>query len=469
MRGAFSEAFLAGDPRAETFLPRVFDRADARRAFVARARERTSAIVPAGSVAVVTGQQIGLFLGPLYTVYKAASAIACARALERETGVRCVPVFWLQTEDHDIEEIDHCHVLDSHGALVKLQVPSPPTRCSVAHVRLGDEVVRQLDRMESCVGPGEVVTFFRRHYRPDATFAQAFAAALHELFGDELVLVDPCAHDARAVHVKALNDAAELSQRLLARERALEAAGFEVQVKVRPGAPLSFFHPEGATGPRFRLVPHGDGFAFVGRDGQVSREAAQCGPFSTSALLRPIVQDTLLPTAAIIGGPGELNYYAQLAPLYEAFGVPMPMLVPRARFSLVDARTRERREKAAVARPRLSPDALEQNLLAAVDAQLSQVPQTDAGVADAVKITRGTIARAASRLAGRYRRTLETAEDVAAQRSARVQQVLMPDGQPQERVLGLPNFAARLGLRAFKDLVLANVDPWNPQLKELAL
>jgi hypothetical protein len=147
----------------------------------------------------------------------------------------------------------------------------------------------------------------------------------------------------------------------------------------------------------------------------------------------------------------------------------MPMLVPRARFSLVDARTRERREKAAVERPSLSPDALEQSLLAAVDAQLRRVPQTDAGVADAVKITRGTIARAASRLAGRYRRALDTAEGVATRRSARVQGVLMPNGQPQERVLGLASFAARLGLKAFKDLVLAHVDPWDPQLKELAV
>src|SRR5687768_16068290 len=113
MPGAFSDAFLRGDARAEPFLRRDFARPEARRGYVWRARERRAhpalGIEP-GAAAVVTGQQVGLFLGPLYSVYKAATAIACARALEAETGVRCVPVFWLQTEDHDFEEIDHVWV-----------------------------------------------------------------------------------------------------------------------------------------------------------------------------------------------------------------------------------------------------------------------------------------------------------------------------------------------------------------------
>ncbi len=169
MLGSFSESFLAGDPRAEPFLPGDFRRPDARREHVLRARERRAhpdlistlraqesrlpqsasrkanleALATPGTVAVVTGQQVALFLGPLYSLYKAATAIVAARALEAETGTRCVPVFWLQTEDHDLEEIDHCHVLDAEAQVVQLKLSTGgegPHRASVKHVLLGDSV-----------------------------------------------------------------------------------------------------------------------------------------------------------------------------------------------------------------------------------------------------------------------------------------------------------------------------------------
>ena len=126
MPGPFAAAFLAGDPRTGPFLARDYASAERRRAAVLRARERRAAPglgIEPGAVAVVTGQQVGLFLGPLYSVYKAATAVACARALQAETGVRCVPVFWLQTEDHDFEEIDHVHVLDAEGQRAPRDAP----------------------------------------------------------------------------------------------------------------------------------------------------------------------------------------------------------------------------------------------------------------------------------------------------------------------------------------------------------
>ncbi len=488
--GPFSVGFLAGDPRAEPFLPASFRTAEGRRAAVERARARRAhpdliptlsgsregiaALGVAGTAAVVTGQQVALFLGPLYSVYKAATAIVAARALERETGTRCVPVFWLQTEDHDFDEVDHCHALGPDAAVTKLRVTEAPTaRSSVRTAVLGPSVTAALDQLEACVGPGEAMALMRACYRPGVPLAAAFAEAMAAIF-PELVLVDPrhpaLAHAAVPVHTKAITEEAALTARLEERARALTAAGFDVQVPVRPGVPLSFFHADGPDGPRQRVSPD-------------VMPAQAPGRFSTSALLRPILQDTLLPTAAIVGGPGELNYFAQLQPLYAAYGLPMPMAVPRARFRVVDARTRQLLSKLGLSaaeveapaeqvRARLRPpvafppEQVEQRLTAAVEAVLREVPAKDEGLVDAVKRTRETIARAASRFAGRYRRSIDGADAVVGDRLRRAQAALFPNGEPQERVFCFAQVATA-GIRAFVDPLLAAIDPWTPGVKEL--
>lgn len=528
----FAPAFLAGEPRTAPFLSSGFRDADARRRHVAQARARrlhpalhqalvrddgalppsparvanVAALAEAGTVAVVTGQQVGLFLGPLYCLFKAAAAVACARALQAETGTRCVPVFWLQTEDHDFDELNHTFVLDERGGeVVRLAlVEAPPPRTQVHRAVLGASVEQALSRLAACVEgrphADEVLALLRAHYQPGRTVTQAFAGVLAALFADEgLVLVDPrapgLAAAAAPVHRRAFEDTAALAQGLEARVAALEAAGFDAQVTVRPGAPLSFFHPDGADGPRFRLVPQGDGFALVGREGVVSRAAldaalaAEPERFSTSALLRPILQDTLLPTAAVIGGPGELNYFAQVGPLYDTFGLPPPLMVPRARFRLLEPRVRAQLDELGLAAaqleaplervlaaarrdaaPALDAAELERRLVDAAAAVLAQVPEPRGqDVADALARTQATVARAASRLAGRYRRAQETTDGVRLERARRAQRALFPDGQPQERVFGFAAYAARVGPRALVERVLAAVDPWHPDVKELSL
>jgi bacillithiol biosynthesis cysteine-adding enzyme BshC len=526
MSAVFSPAFLRGEARALAFLPDHFRHA-ARRAEVVReaARRRVSpatlaalraqaaglppsarreahldALGQPGTAVVVTGQQVGLFLGPLYAVYKAASAVAVARALEQETGVRCVPVFWLQTEDHDFEEIDHCHVHGHDGALARLHLGAPHhvARASLSGLTLGAGVEGVLEALGTALHglphADETLALYRRHYRPERTWAHAFAGVLAELF-DELVLLDPrdeaLAAQALGVHRRALEEATPIARLLVERQAALAEAGFAAQVHVRPDAPLSFFHPDGPEGPRFRLEPRDGRLGLVGRPESFSTAEllAVTEPrcFSTSALLRPLVQDTLLPTAAVVGGPGEANYFAQLAPLYAHFGVPFPLFVPRARFRVVEARTRsllgtlgltpaevEASREALLERllpppPEPSPQALERRLAEAVEPLLSAV-EAPAGsdVADAVDRTRKTIARAASRLAGRYARARLRRDEVLAGRIDRAQRALFPLGEPQERVLGLPGFAARQGVAGFTALVLAHLEPFATDVKELA-
>ncbi len=511
---AFSAAFLSGDARAHAFLPDDFRYANKRAGSVQRAATRAIAApvlaalraqasrhpmssarqssldalgVP-GSVVVVTGQQVGLFLGPLYSLYKAVSAIVTARALEQETGVRCVPVFWLQTEDHDLEEIDHLDA-QSTDELVRLRVQSAHVpRASVSSVLLGEQVEAAVaalrESLDGAPFAGEVSSLFERHYRRECSWVSAFAGVMSELL-PELVLLDPrdeaLALHVRGVHQRAFDECDAISKVMLARQAALSTAGFDVQVHVRDGAPLSFVHPDGRDGARYRVERCADGWKTVGGDLRVElSDDPLC--LSTSALLRPIVQDTLLPTAAIIGGPGELNYFAQVSPLYAHFGLPMPMVMPRARFRVLEPRVATLLQKLGlraedVEVPRdavlqrltpvgveLTPELLERRLLDAVEPILETVPELE----DAVKRTRGTMARAASRLAGRYAHQLRTRDATVLGRVERVQRSLFPHGEPQERVLGFPEFAARFGITGFTSMVRDALVPFSTQVMTLS-
>jgi bacillithiol biosynthesis cysteine-adding enzyme BshC len=528
MSSAFAPAFLRGEARATAFLPDDFRHASRRAEQVRRAGtravsaqtlaalraqavrlapsprrdEQLAALGQPGTVAVVTGQQVGLFLGPLYSLYKAATAVVLARSLQAETGVRCVPVFWLQSEDHDFEEIHHCDVNGRAGAPVRLQLDAPHRveRSSLSGLTLGVGVEGALESLatalEGLPHADEVLALFRRHYLPEQTWVRAFAGVMAELF-DELVFLDPrdeaLAAQAMPLHRRALEAAPAIAGLLLERQAALERAGFTAQVHVRPGAPLSFFHPEGRDGPRYRLEPRGDGWGLVGAPAgapalstlDVLAREPLC--LSTSALLRPLLQDTLLPTAAVVGGPGEANYFAQLAPLYAHVGLPMPLFVPRARFRVLDSRTQsllatlglgasevEVPAEALLQRllpppPSLPPAELERRLVEAVEPLLAAVPATPGSdVEDAVQRTRKTLARAASRLAGRVARERLRGDEVLTARIERLQRVLFPHGEPQERVLGFPGFAARFGLANLTARVLAHVDPFELAVKDLS-
>jgi uncharacterized protein YllA (UPF0747 family) len=421
-----------------------------------------------GAATVVTGQQVGLFLGPLYTFYKAATAVAVARALAAESGVPCVPVFWLATEDHDFAEIARCTVAGR-----RLALPVDDARVSVAHRRLGPEVTALVDALGEAIADqphaAEVRTLFAEHYVPGAPPARAFAAVLARLF-DELVLIDPrdpaVARLAAPVVRRAIADADELERLLAARGEALRAAGFDEQVRPRPGFTLAFVHPDGAEGPRHRL-PQG------------ARPPEDPLQLSTSALLRPLVQDALLPTAAYVGGPAEIGYLAQVAPLYPRFDLRPPLVVPRARFRLIPPAARRLLETlgltpadaeradlvARVAPP--SPGAPDTSWLAELEARLAGCGAEPRDVARA----RRSFTHALERLARRQQHAAALHADTAAGRARRLQAWLFPDGQPQERVESLAWFAAHAGPATLTARVGAAINEWplNNDVKDLWL
>lgn len=536
---SFSSAWIQGDPRALSFLPDRFRHRASRAEAVAAAAsrplspalhgvlvERNARLAPSptrerhlellarpGTTAVVTGQQVGLFLGPLFTLYKAASAISAARALTEETGQPCVPIFWLQTEDHDLPEIDHCITPRGAGASLRsaLELPGAATsRVPVAHQHLGESVTRALSALRAELGNHpfalEHLELLERAYRPEATLAEAFAEVLSALFADEgLIFLDP--RDARLaplaapLHQRALMEAASIATRLAERGDALTQAGFSEQVHIRPGAPLSFFSPDGIEGARYRLDPAAPNtWSLVGHPQGASVTTAELLSwlereplrFTTSALLRPLLQDTWLPTAAYVGGPGEIAYFAQLAPLYEHAGLPMPLIVPRARFRVLDDRTRGLLDKLGLAPDDVStprdellarlaargagegfepPEAVEARLMGALTPELTRLGQRmavlDPSFAHALERTEESVRGALSRLVAKYGRAIAQRDQVTVERLDRLRGYLLPEGVPQERIHGLPYYACRFGARDFTRLVLEACEPFSGHLRDL--
>ncbi|MDR1726395.1 MAG: bacillithiol biosynthesis cysteine-adding enzyme BshC [Acidobacteriota bacterium] len=331
-----------------------------------------------GGVAVLTGQQTGIFGGPLYTVYKALTAVELAVELRRR-GVSAVPVFWMETEDHDYKEATKCAVMEVRPPAPA--APSAPAMVAARGVDFGAGLFPEAEVAAKAVGSlrftetvgaatrafaacwgdspqgaawkAEAVAALEGAYAPGASFAEAFARTLHWLFaGTGLVVLDPADPGLKRlltpVFRRAVAEAGRIRAALTRRDGELRAAGFHSQVKVLDGATTLFLTvdgrrhaleqtsgPESADGaaPAFRLKNGGGEFS----EGELL-ELAERRPeaFSPNVLLRPIAQDALLPTVAYAGGAAEVAYFAQVEALYKIFGRAMPVVWPRDAFTLVE-------------------------------------------------------------------------------------------------------------------------------------
>jgi bacillithiol biosynthesis cysteine-adding enzyme BshC len=299
----------------------------------------------AGAVAIVTGQQVGLFSGPAYSIYKAVSVLRWAEAITRR-GVDAVPIFWLATEDHDLAEVNHSD-WNTRAGLAHYELPERKEDDDkrVGEVALGDGVKSLVGKAaESLEGSfaEETAGALRDSYTPRDTYGSAFGKLMARLLaGRGIILIDPL--DARlhrlaaGVYRGALNQADFLRDALLARSKELERSGFHAQVKVARETTLLFYNVDGRRLPlRRRNGNFSAGKASFTPD--ELRAAIDKSPeaFTANVLLRPVNQDTILPTAAYIGGPAEIAYMAQAQVAYQALLGRMPAILPRAGFTLVE-------------------------------------------------------------------------------------------------------------------------------------
>jgi bacillithiol biosynthesis cysteine-adding enzyme BshC len=305
-------------------------------------------------LAVVTGQQAGLYTGPLYTIYKALSAIKLAGCLTQR-GQSAVPVFWIATEDHDFPEVATAEFigcdcrLASVEASAKMHAENVPVGRVVLDESIEETTKRLLDVLPTTEFTPNIEKLLRETWQPGRTFGEAFARMMLRLVGCYgLVLLDPLdrelKHLAAPLYAEAARHAPEVASALVARSRELEEAGYHAQVLATPDSFPLFLHTE--DGARHSVTRGDDGSYQVKgtRESYTSEElgalaASEPERFSPNVTLRAVVQDYLLPTVAYLGGAAEIAYFAQTAEVYRVLSRPVTPILPRSSLTIVERRT----------------------------------------------------------------------------------------------------------------------------------
>ena len=326
----------------------------------ASTRSHIEALRAPDTIAIVTGQQVGLFTGPLYTIYKTITTLQLAEEWAEQTGRTVVPVFWVEGEDHDFEEIATAHVLHRNEVVPLRYAPDVSDNPgAVGRLALTDQIHDVLDRLDEALPPSDfkpdVMERVRAAYQPGTRIEDAFTRLLRSLFEDEgLVFINP--DDARLKALtrplfrREIQDPQAPAARIEATSQALRDHGYHAQVTARP-TNLFWLAESG----RHAIDLTDDGlFQLRGTDRTYSREALlnhlddTPERFSPNVILRPLMQDLLLPTAAYVAGPGEVSYFAQYKDVYDWADLDMPLIHPRASVSLVEGKVQKVLDKYAL-------------------------------------------------------------------------------------------------------------------------
>jgi bacillithiol biosynthesis cysteine-adding enzyme BshC len=475
---------IASDPGVFESIAREMRFPPERRAALVEALRPQNGECPAleqlareGTVAVVTGQQVGLFSGPAYTIYKALTAIKLARTLA-DRGIPAVPVFWLATEDHDFAEVNHCWVFNAENRAVKLEMPeSPASSQPVGQFVLGATPIAELRAaLAGLPYGGEVSAWVEEAYQPGRTMGEAFSVLLKRLLAQYGMLhVDPMAPAMRQLAAPAIRSALaaapDLTRAVLERNRALEAAGYHAQVRVEDQTSLVFLLENGR---RYTLRRYGNDYLQNGRRFSTEELMERADQLSPNALLRPVVQDSMLPTLAYIGGPAELAYLAQSAVIYREILGRMPAPLHRAGFTLADQRAGKLlarygltladcahgddavRERIAA---RLIPAALSGSLAEtkadveqAVDRLAGGLASFDASLAAALSKSRQKMLYQLGKMERKIGRETMARDARAAGDAAYLSNLLYPQRHLQERLYSMLPFLAKHGTGLIGDL-----------------
>jgi bacillithiol biosynthesis cysteine-adding enzyme BshC len=459
----------------------------------------------ADAFVLTSGQQPGLFTGPLYTVYKALSTAGLARVLERQWQRPVVPMFWIAGDDHDFAEASRASWITADGTVRTAQLSPRANDAPLTPMYrelLGSGITTLLDQLASDLPVSEfreaTLEWLGRHYRPDATIAGSFAGALAELLAPAGVVclesTHPAAKRAAAGYlVRALGLARELNRDLSRHAEDLQSAGLELTVTLDEQATLVMV--EGALG-RDRLLVDAGGFITrrsrerFTLDALAALAAAQPERLSPNVLLRPVIESALLPTVAYLAGPGELSYLPLTRPIYERMRVPRQAVLPRWSGVLVEPRVDRVLRKFDIDLMDLlqPPGALEARLVRSqlpdqASRALDSLRQALASGYDELARSAGDIDPTLTRpVQGAKHQAVSSLQDIERKliqhlkrrqetelgQLAKARTLVHPESQPQERLLTVAPFLARYGPSLITEL-LETIEGWYASALEGAL
>lgn len=467
--GAWREAIarVQRHPRQRDALADLIEAQQRRRGASPDALAAAARLRDPRTIAIVTGQQAGLFGGPLFTLLKALTALRLAERVAAEHRVPTVAVFWIDAEDHDWDEVKACGVLDGElnfGEVTLGRLPGAGEG-PVARVRLDDSIADTIAALGARLPPTEftpaLIDTIRSAYRPGSSMVEAFGRLLESTLGPRGLVVfdaaDPAAKPLAApIFAREVEQAGATPRLAAAAGAALAARGYHTQVTPTLDH-LALFHLDGVrTG-----IPARDAPALL------ERVRTRPAEFSPNVLLRPLVQDALFPTACYVAGPNELAYLAQLHGIYDAFGIPMPLMYHRATATIVDSNTMRflaRHELPLEALRAQDEGALNQLLEAQIppavhvsqdetaravaermEALARAVAQLDATLEGAVRSTLGRMQDDLKRLHAKIIQGIKRKDETVRRQFRHAQAQAFPGGHPQERAIGFVYFVNKCG------------------------
>ena len=437
------------------------------------------------TVAVVTGQQAGLFGGPLFTLLKAITALKLAAQTSKRFEVPVVSVFWIDAEDHDWDEIRHCGILDTNLQFhsVSLQNKLEANNTPASTIVLNNAIDKALDELSEHLEPNDSTTTLlsqlRMAYKPGVSMTKAFAKWIESVLGSKGLIVfdssDPAAKPlVNGVFKHELKTSGRTVTLVQEAGNRIAQLGYKPQLNLQADRPALFY----LDGVRLPIYNSGEGFR-IGTDTRTSKsliEELDKHPerFSANVALRPLVQDTLFPTIASVVGPSELSYFAQLQEVYKDFGIRMPLVFPRATVSIIDpAATRflnkhnlsleclkprddstlnKLLESEIPASVNLSIDRAHQSAQDSLGAIISAVPKLDPTLEASARSTLERIEKNIQAFQGKVIKAAKRKNETLQRQFTRTQTQIFPNGQLQERELGMVFFLNRYGSTLADDL-----------------
>ena len=439
------------------------------------------------TIAVLTGQQLGILGGPLYTIYKSITAIKlCNHLKENYDGFNFVPVFWLEGDDHDYDEVRNFSVLNNENQLLNLKYDDGHleeiNRGSIGSLKFNQNIESVINELTGSLRETEfkasLLDLVRSIYQPDKTFLEAFRELMIRLFDEYgLIIFNPLDSDVRKlltpVFTKEITEFGEHTGDIVERSAELEEV-YHAQVKVKP---INLFYIEEKE--RLSIEPTDTGeYKLKGKRKKFTKDELllqlDTSPekFSPNVLLRPICQDYLFPTAFYIGGPGEISYFAQVSPLYKIYNIEEPFIYPRSSATIVEKGVQTILEKNSLTYTDIfsEEELLIQKILAAssdvnleslflnsqeeINSSLNQISDKlffiDKTLLDLTSKSKQRIEETINFLKAKAVEAEKKKYESTIRQISKVRNVLYPNNNLQERELNWIYFANKYGMDIFK-------------------